>query len=103
MAREYQRNTLKYINQESLRDQTWDNDLDWPDGIYPIMSHSLRNWASKTCKILGSHYFVDLYYDYCYAHIMGGTSDEETLQAKEAYESLTATHGDRVRVYRSEN
>ena len=34
---------------------------------------------------------------------MRGTSDEETLREKEAYERLAATHGSRVYTYRADN
>ena len=40
--------------------------------------------------------FVDHYYNYCSTHFMRGTSAEETLQFKETYERLSATHGSRV-------
>ena len=40
--------------------------------------------------------FVHHYSDYCYTHVMRGTSDEETLRAKEAYKRLAVTHGARV-------
>ena len=40
--------------------------------------------------------FVDHYSDYCYTQLMRGTSDEETLQSKEANESLSTSHRDRL-------
>ena len=43
------------------------------------------------------------HHDYCYAHLMRGTSDEETLQVKEAYERLASTHGSRFCAYRTYN
>ena len=43
------------------------------------------------------------YSDYCNTHRMRGTSDEETLREKEAYERLAATHGSRVYTYRADN
>ena len=46
---------------------------------------------------------VNHYSNYCYDQLMRGTSDEETLQANEAYRLLESTHGARVCAYRSEN
>ena len=47
--------------------------------------------------------FTDHLYKYCYTHLMRGTSAEETLRSKEAYEHLKATHGASVCAYRAEN
>ena len=44
--------------------------------------------------------FVDHYSDYWYNHTMRRTSYEETLQTKEAYESLAVTHGTGVCAHR---
>ena len=47
--------------------------------------------------------FVDHYYDYIYSHLMRGILAEETLQTKEVYKRLSATHRARVCTYREEN
>ena len=47
--------------------------------------------------------FVDHYSYYCYSFPISGTSAEETLQAKEAYELLESTHGIRLYAYREDN
>ena len=44
---------------------------------------------------------MDHYSNSCYAQLMRGTSAEETLQDKESYKRLAATHGARVCVYRA--
>ena len=52
-------------------------------GIIPQITVELnyeRLWAANV--------FVDHYYDYCYNRLMRGTSSEEKLKAKEAYEHL---------------
>ena len=54
-------------------------------------------------RIWSATVFVHHYYDYWYAHLMRGTSSEETLRAKEAYEHLSAIHGAGVCTYRVEN
>ena len=40
--------------------------------------------------------------DYCYAHLMRGTSAKEKLQTKEAYTRLESTDGDRFFAYRAD-
>ena len=75
-----------------------DNMVSNQPGIIPQVTGDLihtRFWATTV--------FVYYYSDYCYAHLMRGTSSEETLRSKEAHESLTATHGDRVCTYREDN
>ena len=54
-----------------------------------------RFWAANV--------FVDHYSDYCYTHLMRGTSVEKTLGAKEAYKCLASTHRSKVCIYRSDN
>ena len=52
-------------------------------GLIPQVNGDLthaRLWAATV--------FVNHYYDYCYDQITRGTSSEETLWAKEAYERL---------------
>ena len=40
--------------------------------------------------------FVDHFSDYTYAHLQTSTDTEQTLEAKEAFERLTATFGVRI-------
>ena len=54
-----------------------------------------RFWAATV--------FVGHYSDYCYSHLMRGTSAEENLQSKESHKRLISTHGYRVFSYRSDN
>ena len=54
----------------------------------------------RFCK---STIFMDQFSEYCYTHLMRGTSAEETLRSKEAYEHLKATHGASVCDYRADN
>ena len=46
---------------------------------------------------------MDHYSYYCYTHLVRGSSAEETLCTKEAYERLEATHRSRVCAYRADN
>ena len=67
-------------------------------GIIPQFTGDLTHaifWADTV--------FVDQYSNYFYAHLMRGTSYEETLHTKEAYERLASTHGARVCAYRYDN
>ena len=62
----------------------------YPPGLIPQSTRAIthtRFWAATI--------FMDHYSGYFYAHLMRGTSDEETLRTKEAYERLAATHMDR--------
>ena len=64
-------------------------------GIIPQVTKTLTHsgfWAATV--------FVDHYSNYCYSRLVMGTSAEKTLQSKEAYEPLAATHGTMVCVYR---
>ena len=67
-------------------------------GIIPGFTRKITHsrWFEATV-------FVEQYSDYCYSHLMRGTSYEETLRAKEAYERLSATHRARVCAYRAYN
>ena len=46
---------------------------------------------------------MDHYSDYCYAHLMRGTSAENKFWAKEAYERLAATYEEKVCAYKADN
>ena len=60
-------------------------------------------WDITHARFWSATIFLDHCYEYCYAHLMRRTSYEETLQAKEAYECLAATHGSSVCAYRDYN
>ena len=47
--------------------------------------------------------FVDHFSNYSYVHFQKGTTVEETLEAKEAFERLAATHGVSIRNYHADN
>ena len=70
---------------------------DQPDPIPQVtgdLTHA-RLWAATL--------FVDNYSKYWYAHLMRGTSGEETHRVKGYYKRLAATHGARVCVYKAES
>ena len=67
-------------------------------GIIPQVTGSLTHasfWATTV--------YVDQHSDYFYAHTMRGTSEGDTLHAKEAYKRLADTHGYRFCAYRVDN
>ena len=51
-----QSQTLRWINQETLGDQTQGNELNWTDGLCSIRDNFRSYWGSKPRKIMGSHY-----------------------------------------------
>ena len=51
----------------------------------------------------GAAVFVDHYSRHAYVHLMQSTSNEETLEAKLAYERLMHAHGHDVRAYHADN
>ena len=67
-------------------------------GIIPQVSGALTHEIFWPATV-----FLDHYSKYFYACFMRGTLDNETLQAKEVYDLLSATHGARVFAYRAEN
>ena len=81
---DYQSQTLSQADQENLGCQTRfmtsiDQMVSSQPGPIPKLTGSItqvRFWAATV--------FVYQYSDYCYAHLMRGTSVEETREAKEA-------------------
>ena len=81
---DYQSQTLRQFDQETLGYQTRfmtpiDQMVSSQPGTIPKLTRSItrvRFWAATV--------FVYQYSDYCYAHLMRGTSGEETREAKEA-------------------
>ena len=67
-------------------------------GIIPQVTGDLTH-----ARFLAETVFMDHYSDYCYTHLMKGTSAEENLKEKETYERLAATHRARFFAYRADN
>ena len=51
-----QSKTLRWVNQEVLRDHTRRYDQDWPDGLCQTRSNYTSHCGSNPHKILGSHF-----------------------------------------------
>ena len=54
-------------------------------------------------RIQAATVFLDHYSDFSYTHLCTSTSQEETLEAKAAYEKLAASHGVTVKHYHADN
>ena len=68
-----------------------DNMVSVQPGLITQVTGTITHTILRVATILMYHY-----YNYCYAQLLRGTSSEETLCPKEAYENLTVTHGARV-------
>ena len=47
--------------------------------------------------------FVDHFSDFIYSHLIRGTTSQETLDAKHAYERVAKAHGVKVESYHADN
>ena len=100
---EDQKQTLGCLNQETLRYQIWFHGINWTDGICPTRAHPPSHWGSNPHNILGSHRICGSLLQLMLQSPHEGTSYEETLWDKEAYERLADTHEARLCAYRAYN
>jgi hypothetical protein len=62
-----------------------------------------HRWTPTTLQYQGATFFVDHFSDFTYIHLMTKLDSKGTVEAKQAFERISSTHGVAIRHYHADN